>query len=198
MTILAFASITIIAQTESRIIRMEKRGEGARRYLEITSFKVGNTEINFNESFVADENWLKNIKVKVKNISGRNITCVGLSLGLLEGIDDKLEFYESWRYVLGFYKGKCSSGKSKSNSKLLLKDGESVVLTSADVPKMFNDYLDKPMKYKFHQAKFAYGATVIFQGEKEEAKVSYFSAPNNVRYFDEDDDELEVEEDEDN
>lgn len=191
LTILAFTSITIFAQMESRIIRVDKVDvdEDNEIYLEITSFKVGESNIFFNESFTADENWLKNIKVKVKNISGKNITCLGLSLGLLEGIDEKLEPQMSWGWVLGLYKGNCSAKKDKSKNKFLIKNNEVIELTYADINPSTAKYFNEMNLGKFHQAKFAYGATIIFENEKKEADQSYFSAPNNVRYFEEDSEE---------
>lgn len=179
-----FAYTSVFAQTESRIIRMDKVDQDEATYLEITNFKVGDSEIYFNESFSADENWLKNIKVKVKNISGKNITCLGLHFGLLKGINEKLEARMSWADVIGFYKGNCYSKQDKNKS--VIKNGEVIELTYADISKQYEEYYKKLKMGEFYQARFAYGATVIFEGEKEEADTSYFSAPNNVRYFEED------------
>ncbi len=184
LAFLYFSSLAVFAQSESRIIKMDKPEEGEDRiYFEITSFKVDGYETFFNESFTANENWLKNLKVKVKNISSKPVTCVGIAFGLLEGINEALGPQMSWGDKLGFYYGNCSKNKHDKEQKII-KAGEEIELGYKDIDASDKTYFEKIGIGKFHKAELIYGVVKFKSGD---IKDTYWRVPNNVRFFDEDD-----------
>src|SRR5262245_41712229 len=108
---LVFSSFPVasLAQNGMRIIRFEKAKEDDDEvYLELLSVKVGDKEVPLNEPFTVGANWLKDLKLRVKNISGKTIECAEVSFGILEGIDDRLEPQMSWGWVWSVSNGGCS------------------------------------------------------------------------------------------
>lgn len=184
LAFMSFASFTIFAQTENRIIKIEKNSIARaddKTFLEITNLKVGNNNIFLNEAFTADENWLKNIKIKVKNVSEKTLTCVAIVFGLLEGIYEELEPQMSWGDKLALYYGNCSE---KNKKKFKLKNGEEVELTYDNIDALSREYFEKIGVGKFHKAKLIYGMLKIKNGDSDDNL--NWRVPNNVRRFDED------------
>ena len=186
LALLSFSSLSIWAQNENRIIKMDKPGENDDEiYLEITSFKVDGNEIFLNEPFTADENWLKNLKVKVKNISGKPMTCVSIGLGLLEGISEELEPQMSWGYALSLFQGDCTSlDKERNDKNFILKKGEETELTYSNSNKIYYDVLEKFGIGKFHKAELIIGTVKFKKGGFAD---TYLRVPDNVRFFEADD-----------
>jgi hypothetical protein len=126
----------------NRIIRAdradirENSDEDSVPAVEILYIGVGTRSIEINEAFIADDNWLRDLRIGIKNISPQTLTCVGISFGVLAEIDTKLKAQESWPWGLGFYRGDCDPGQ-KTGRKLRLAPGEQTVLDSSDVPRLY-------------------------------------------------------------
>lgn len=115
-----------------RIIRAEKRpvssddDEGFPA-IEVVRVYIGRTAIGINKKFSAEDTWLGDLRIEVKNVSRETIKCVGLSLGLLADIDTLLQTHESWPRGVGFYRGQCDVRKHP-NTALDLKPGRTIIL----------------------------------------------------------------------
>src|SRR5690348_5439200 len=77
--------------------------------IEIVYVKVADRNIEINEAFDSDDKWLRDLRIGIRNISPRTITCVGISFGVLAEVNTKLKTNESWPWGLGFYRGDCDT-----------------------------------------------------------------------------------------
>lgn len=160
--ITAIAPSIVTAQEGLRIIRFEKaREDDDEVYLELLSVKVGDKDVALNEPFLIDQTWLKDLKLRVKNVSGKTIECAYVSFGILEGINDKLEPQMSWGWKWSVSSAGCvkdAAGKHNIGSE------QEVELNSAQLLAEEKRLRSKRLEMNFHQAEFI-RATVYFRGE---------------------------------
>ena len=145
------SSSPIIAQSKHRIIRAEEPQEHVQSdaddkdipKLEITGIEIGDMVVNLNEQFTADENWLRNLKITVKNVSKSKLKCVSVSFGLLETVDMKMKPSESWGWRLSLWKGDCISEDGRSGDRWRLDRGAEFELTYvANLSKLTKKFAD--------------------------------------------------------
>jgi hypothetical protein len=158
------ASAVVYSQTAKRIIRADRNTSTEDPVLEVTGIKLGDKPIRLNELVSADENWLKNVKITVKNVGDRDLTFVMVVLGLLDTVDYKMRPEESWGYNMVFSYG--HYGKRKPNGKGL-KKGAEMELTYEHVDPSFRGLLESAPFGKFHKAVLEW-ATVVFKDGKED------------------------------
>jgi len=104
--------------------------------LQIVNLSIADRNIELNRVFAADGNWLRDLKIRVRNVSRQRLSCIGISFGLLAEIETKLGPRESWPWGLGFYKGACGDGKLTVDERnFSLKPGMETVLEFRDIPK---------------------------------------------------------------
>src|SRR5437868_6774506 len=110
----------------SRIIRAEKPDQisedGITPAIQVVGVFIGDQKVELNRSFAMDDEWLRNLRVRVRNVSHSSLPCVGIGFGLLTEMDTKLEPYQSWPWGISFKKGRC--GKTdKTGTNFRLKAG---------------------------------------------------------------------------
>ena len=76
------ALITFAQQTDARILKKALVPPFEPVPLEISNLKVNGDPINFDQSFQADDEWLKGLTFDVKNVSGKVITHFRIGLRL--------------------------------------------------------------------------------------------------------------------
>lgn len=142
-----------LAQSAQRIIRAERPSKGyGRPLLELVSISIGNKPVLLNRPFQGDANWLKSMRIRVKNISGRRLSCVYIDFGLFKGIDEKLRG-DWWPNVLSLAKGYCSPFQRKERRKdLRLRNGGEVEVTWDEVPPEWQEAIGKAGQELFHKA----------------------------------------------
>jgi hypothetical protein len=171
---------------KNRIIRAEKpfaTGETEDRpALRVVGLYIGDEPINLNREFSTDNNWLLDLRVRVKNISRSRLYCVGVSFGLLAEIETKLETHESWPWGLGMYKGECglTGWGTHAQSKFRLEPSEETEPTYDDVPEIYRKSIDK--MGKLAKAVFHRNAVIGFQRKK--ATESPLAFPNDTKFPD--------------
>ena len=144
----AFIAPPAFAQTQDRRMifdwydcdepAAESDDEDSRCLVELVDVQVAGQKITSGKPFVADGNWLKNLKVRVKNVSGKPFVFVGISFGLIEGLYEELAPSASWSWGFGLVRGKASNPndkKRKISKIVVLKPNEETELTFADLPK---------------------------------------------------------------
>src|SRR5689334_17518349 len=96
----------VLGQVKKRVIPFPEwassSAEDNEVLLEVVEIKVAGKPIVLGRTFDADENWLKDMVMRVKNVSNKAIITFGLSGGFLEGIDEELQPYASYQYALGW------------------------------------------------------------------------------------------------
>lgn len=169
--LLLSAAGAVFAQTEGRIIRADRRKSDD--VIEIVSIKLGETPIRINEMFVADENWLKQLKITVKNVGSQDISCLIIAPGLLDGMDDKLGPHESWGWKLPFILGSCD----KPDGNAFFKTGTEIELSFANVGLTVRDHA--PLG-KFHKAVLEWASVIYANGEEDDVLLRL---PPDTRYL---------------
>jgi hypothetical protein len=99
--------------------------------LELTDLKVAGRKVPFDQAFDADNDWLKTLVFRVKNIGHKPIAAIVLIFGLLERTDEELPAYASFQYGLQFIQSKGAAAKqSRSKLPVLIQPGEETELTA--------------------------------------------------------------------
>jgi hypothetical protein len=111
--------------------------------LELVGIKVGNKQITLGKTFPSDQDWLKEMKLVVKNVSKKPIVSFGIGGGLLETVDKELEPYQSFPYGIGW------GWKAGAHSKKSFRPGETIELDYSNV-----DDLTKRMLAKAGEGSF--------------------------------------------
>ena len=122
--------------------------------LELIEIKIGNTPISFDQSFDADDNWLKHLTLRVKNIGTKPIVAFGIGGGLLHGIDEEIPMYASYQYGIGWSWGKGFDPDKETSKGPQFKPGETVELTYANVSALYRKTLAKEGEGAFCKLKF--------------------------------------------
>ena len=146
-------SLSATAQTQKRVINVFDENKDSEQLLELIDIKIDSKSIVVGKQFKADENWLKDLKIRVKNISGKPLVCFGLSFGLIEGIKQELEPYASYRYGFTFSYGKPIKEQFNVSEKVLLQPNEETVLTYDSLDNLYREVLGKVGEGTFHKAK---------------------------------------------
>ncbi|MBK8812705.1 MAG: hypothetical protein IPN69_18510 [Acidobacteria bacterium] len=146
----AFIPAPALAQTQDRRMvfdrydcnepATESEDKDSSCLVELVDVHVGGQKITSGKPFVADENWLKNLKVKVKNVSGKPFVFVQVSFGLIEGLYEELAPSASWGWGFGLSHGKASNSndkKRKISKVIVLKPNEEIELTFADLADVY-------------------------------------------------------------
>lgn len=122
--------------------------------LELAEIRVGGRPIILGQAFDADENWLKNMTLRVKNISKKAIVAFGLGGGLLEGINEELKPYASFQYGIGWKWGKQFAPEKGKPKGTTLKPGETLELSYANVDQLTRKVLAKAGEGVFCKLQF--------------------------------------------
>lgn len=175
---IGFSGLTASAQTQDRRMIFDKlcvesaadsADEDSNCLVKLVDVRIGNQQITSGKPFVADENWMKNLKVRIRNVSGKPFVSVGVSFGLLEGLYEELAPSASWGWKFGFYRGKASNPydeNRKISDVVVLKPNEEIELTFDDLPELQKSGLIE-VAGKISQIVFIY-ATVEHKDGKQD------------------------------
>jgi len=141
MIVLCVAAVLVdvhsaTAQTKKRIIDLLSPESPAKHKdeidLEIVEIKIAGRPIALGQSFDADDNWLKDMTLRVKNVGTKPIAFFDIGGALFERMDEELAWDQSFRYLFAWNWGRDSTRKKKRLKGPALKPGESVELTYAN------------------------------------------------------------------
>jgi hypothetical protein len=164
MALLGFAVIILllahpaIGQVKKRLIPLPdwatKYEEDEEIQLELIEIRVAGKPVVLGQPFDADENWLKNMTLRVKNISDRPIVAFGVGGGLLSGVDEELPPSASFRDGIAWNWGKAfDPGKGRPTG-AVLKPGETVELSYMHESELMRKNLTKEEWGPFCKLKF--------------------------------------------
>lgn len=173
-------SLSTFAQTQNRVIYFSDKtiefdeqsaGDDEAPSLELIYIQIAGNQITSGKQFAADENWLKNLKIRVKNVSSKPIAYLELVFGLLEDIDEELEPSASWRFAFGFQCGKPIENKAKVKTKdeILLQPNEEVELTYESMNELTKSTFAKTGEGTFHKAQFRIARVQFETGEEKDS-----------------------------
>lgn len=140
------------SQTEDRIVPFPRWSatyeEEDDVILEVTRIKIGNQKITLGDTFRYNENWLKEMKLSVRNVSTKTIMAFSVGGGLLEGIDKELEPYQSYRYGISW------EWTAPIQSRKLFGPGETIELTYSNVDGVYKRVLGRVGEGSLHKLMF--------------------------------------------
>jgi hypothetical protein len=118
--------------------------------LSITKLKVKGTRINFNQKFITDDDWFRNLTVSVKNTSNKTIVFIDLMLTFPAAEGATQERAASDHLIYGHYPPAPGETGTHHPDQLPLKSGDSatLVLTDYEGTRQFLDQVGKPKSIK--------------------------------------------------
>jgi hypothetical protein len=122
--------------------------------LELVEIKVAGRQVILGQVFSADENWLKDMTLRVKNISNKPIIAFGVGGGLLGGVGEELPPHASFAYGIGWQWGKPFNPEKERPFGVALKPGEIAELSYANVDDLTRKVLAKEGEGAFSKLKF--------------------------------------------
>lgn len=129
--------------------------------LEIVEIKVAGRPVILGQPFAADGDWLKQMTLRVKNISDKPILAFGVGAGLLGGVDEELPPQASFQYGVNWQWGKESGRRKRRPNEPVFKPGEVVELSYAHVDGLTRKVLAKEGEGAFRKLKFM-GPAVLY------------------------------------
>jgi hypothetical protein len=90
-TLFLLALLTCVqAQSQERVVEVYKRAQpGETAALQIVEIRVAGNPVTIDTPFMADDDWLKNLVVRVRNVSGKTINILPISFGLSDALNEK-------------------------------------------------------------------------------------------------------------
>lgn len=172
---------TSSAQTQDRIMIFENTcdkpaaesdDEDNRCLVELVDVRIGDQKITSEKSFVADENWMKNLKVRIKNVSGKPFVFASVDFGLIEGLYEKPAPTASWSSGFIFSRGKESdpfNGNIKISDEVVLEPNKEIELTFDDLPSFYRDLTTLETLGKMSQIVLTTAAVEFKDGKQKDS-----------------------------
>ena len=105
VAVLLIGSHSANAQTKERLVpfpdwSLDNTDEEVS--LELVEIKIVSNPIALDKPFEADDNWLKNMTLRVKNIGTKPIVAFGVGGGLHHGVAEELSMHASFDYGMAW------------------------------------------------------------------------------------------------
>lgn len=81
---LSGTTLAISAQEQERILLLPELHPLHGRFIEIEEIRVAGKLVEFDKPFIADDNWLQSLVIKIKNISGKPLRYIQINFSLLD------------------------------------------------------------------------------------------------------------------
>lgn len=136
-------------------------------YLELVDIQIAGQSVVFGKQFSADEKWLKNLKIQVKNVSSKSFVYVNLAFILIEGLHE--EPVLPWKHFFVFSKGVASdrTAKTRVSDKVILKPSQEIELNYDGFPQLYKEWLGKAGEGTFKKSAFTIATVESENGEQE-------------------------------
>ena len=148
----------VVGQVKKRLVPFPEWAssyeEGEEIQLELVEIKVAGNPVLLGQPFDADEDWVKKMTLRVKNISNKPIVAFGVGGGLLTSIDEELPPYASFQYGIGWNWGKGFNPAKEKLRGAVLKPGEVVELSYVNVDQLTRKVLAQAGEEAFCKLKF--------------------------------------------
>jgi len=122
--------------------------------LELVEIKLAGNPITLDKLFDADDHWLKNLTLSVKNIGTKPIVAFGVGGGLLYAVAEELPPHASFEYGIAWNWGKSFNPDKEKHQGPVLNVGDTVELSYANVDALTRRVLAKEGEGVFCKLKF--------------------------------------------
>jgi hypothetical protein len=128
----------------ARVIYLHPAATSDEGVLEVIQIESGGQAVTLGQSFQATDGWLREIKIKLRNISTKPITYINFGGGLIRGIDEELKPSESFRYGIAWdFGGRSNSMTVKERADFKsVQPGEIVELSYENVGRNYKATLE--------------------------------------------------------
>jgi hypothetical protein len=169
LVVAALSSLQPVAgQSKKRLVPFPEWAssfeEDAEVLLELVEIKVAGKRVTLGQPFDADENWLKDTTLRVRNISRKPIVAFGVGGGLLEGVGEELPHRASYRYGVAWNWGEGFDPEKEKPAGAVLKPGETVELGYSNVSVLTRKSLAKEGEGAFCKLQFMAPAVQFADG----------------------------------
>lgn len=127
--------LRIEGAVKNRVIHLHPAGASEEGALEIIQIELAGKAITLGQPFEADENWLKELRIKFRNVSNKPITHFNFGGGLIRGLEQELGIFESYQEGIAWDFGKQFDPQSdeEKQKSIALQPGEVVELAYENV-----------------------------------------------------------------
>ena len=122
--------------------------------LELVEIRIAGKPIALENTFAADDNWLKNMTLRVKNIGTKPIVAFGVGGGLLHGVTEELPMYASFEYGIAWNWGKHFNPDKEKHRGPVLNVGDTIELSYTNVDALTRRVLAHDGEGAFCKLKF--------------------------------------------
>lgn len=131
--LMLLTQVAVLGQSQARVIRSpECPDDDDEVLLELSSMRIADKEVSFDQRFVAGADWLSRLVFRVVNKGQKPIGAVVIIFGLLEGVDEELPPQASYSYGLKFIRAKMvANNKGKSTLLSLVEPEKEIEITAA-------------------------------------------------------------------
>lgn len=130
--LLMLTEVGAVGQSRSRFVRSPSCPYlDDSTVLEISGLSIADREVPFDQPFVAGDDWLANLRLRIINKGSKPIAAIVITIGLLEGVDEELPTHASFDYGMQFVRiNRGTAKRGKSNPLALMKPGEEIEITA--------------------------------------------------------------------
>ncbi len=139
-------ALPVAGQVKKRIIMLPEWStldEQEEDRLELIEIKVAGRPVIPGQAFDADENWLKDMTLRVKLIGPKPVVAFQVSGVLFAGLNEKPLPHESVKNGLGWRWGKGFDPEKEKHRGAILKPGEIIELSYKNVSQLYRRVLAK-------------------------------------------------------
>jgi hypothetical protein len=122
--------------------------------LELIDIKIDGKPIALDKPFDADEKWLKNMTLRVKNIGTKSIVAFAIGGGLLHRVEEELPTRASFQYGIAWNWGKRFNPDNEKPDGAKWMPGETIELTYANVDSLTRRVLAREKEGAFCKLEF--------------------------------------------
>jgi len=116
-------------QKQKKIIYLFEADPSDEVLLEVLEIDVSGTPVTPGKPFESDENWIKHLRFKFKNVSDKPIVLFNFGGGILKGIDEKVEMGYSYKRGVVWRFGKYFDPKKEKRRGIVFQPGAITDLT---------------------------------------------------------------------
>jgi hypothetical protein len=130
--LLILVEITAVSQSRARIVKSPQCPySNDDVLLELSGPRIAGTEVPFDKTFEANDDWLAQLVFRVTNRGKKPIAAIVITVGLLGGVDEELPANASFDYGLQFIRANPTNARRpQSRLRAIVGPGQEIDITA--------------------------------------------------------------------